>query len=102
MLAVGTLSLSHDAYKDTAIQINSCLIPRTCVTVFAMSRFGGTLINRDYTRLWWGQAVSTVGDFVFDTTLVLWIATKLGKGQSWAPAAVGGVMLAASVAILVV
>jgi MFS family permease len=67
-----------------------------------MSRFGGALINRDYARLWWGQAVSTVGDFVFDTTLVLWIVTRLGKGKPWAPAAVGGVMLAASVAILVV
>jgi MFS family permease len=67
-----------------------------------MSRFGGALINRDYARLWWGQAVSSIGDFVFDTTLVLWIATKLGKGQSWSPAAVGGVMLAASIAILVV
>jgi hypothetical protein len=29
------------------------------------------LINRSYARLWAGQAVSTVGDYVFDTTLVL-------------------------------
>ncbi len=51
------------------------------------------LINRDFTRLWYGQAVSKVGDFVFNTTLVLWIATKLGSGKSWAPIAVSGVLL---------
>lgn len=51
------------------------------------------LINRDFTKLWYGQAVSKVGDFVFNTTLVLWIATKLGNGKSWAPIAVSGVLL---------
>ena len=64
------------------------------------SRF--VLINRDFTRLWVGQAVSNVGDYVFDTTLVLWVATVLGKGQSWAPAAVSGIMLSAGAAVLVV
>ncbi|NUR25972.1 MAG: MFS transporter [Catenulispora sp.] len=52
-----------------------------------------TIINRDFTRLWWGQAVSRVGDYVFDTTLVLWIATKLGDGRDWAPIAVSGVLI---------
>jgi MFS family permease len=61
-----------------------------------------TLINRDYTRLWFGQAVSSVGDAVFSTTLVLWVATQLGKGKSWAPEAVSGVLLATSVAVLCV
>ncbi|WP_161790081.1 MFS transporter [Streptacidiphilus carbonis] len=60
------------------------------------------LINRDYARLWYGEAVSTVGDYVFGTTLVLWVATVLGKGQSWAPAAVSGVMLAIGAAVLAV
>ncbi|MFC1402868.1 MULTISPECIES: MFS transporter [Streptacidiphilus] len=60
------------------------------------------LINRDYARLWYGEAVSTVGDYVFDTTLVLWVATVLGKGRPWAPAAVSGVMLAVGAAALVV
>jgi MFS family permease len=60
------------------------------------------LINRDYTRLWYGQAVSTTGDYVFDTTLALWVATDLGKGHSWAPAAMSGVLLAAGAAVLVV
>ncbi|MFD3994389.1 MFS transporter [Streptomyces sp. NPDC058548] len=61
-----------------------------------------TLINRDYTRLWFGQAVSSVGDAVFSTTLVLWVATVLAKDESWAPMAVSGVLMASSVAVLVV
>lgn len=61
-----------------------------------------TLINRDYTRLWFGQAVSSVGDAVFSTTLVLWVATVLGKDQAWAPMAVSGILMASSAAVLVV
>jgi MFS family permease len=67
-----------------------------------VSRLQTMLINRNFARLWYGQAVSTVGDFVFDTTLVLWVATVLGKGKSWAPAAVSGVLLSVSVAIFLV
>lgn len=60
------------------------------------------LINRDYARLWYGQAISMVGDFVFSTTLVLWVATVLAKDQPWAPAAVSGVLLSIGVAVLFV
>ena len=60
------------------------------------------LINRDFARLWYGQAISSVGDYVFDTTLTLWVAIKLGAGKSWAPAAVSGLLLAAVVAIVFV
>ena len=60
------------------------------------------LINRDFARLWYGQALSTVGDFVFDTTLTIWIATELLAKSDWAPAAVSGLMLCALVAIMVV
>ncbi|GLY85239.1 MFS transporter [Actinoallomurus iriomotensis] len=61
-----------------------------------------TLIDRNYTRLWFGQAVSSVGDAVFSTTLVLWVAVVLAKGRPWAPAAVSGVMLAMGGAVLLV
>lgn len=60
------------------------------------------LVNRDFARLWSGQALSTVGDFVFDTTLTLWIATELFAHSRWAPTAVSGLMLCALVAIVVV
>jgi MFS family permease len=60
------------------------------------------LINRSYARLWAGQAVSVVGDYVFDTTLLLWVATVLGNGKPWAPAAVSGIMLSVGAAVMVV
>ena len=59
------------------------------------------LINPTYTRLWAGQSVSALGDVMFSTTLVLWVATVLAKGQPWAPAAVSAVLLATGVAVLV-
>jgi MFS family permease len=60
------------------------------------------LINRNYALLWSGQAISTIGDFLFDTTLVLWIATQLAVHQPWAPLAVSGVLVAATVPVLVI
>src|ERR1700742_4619975 len=60
------------------------------------------LINRTFARLWTGQAVSTLGDYVFDTTLVLWVATVLAGGRRGAPAAVSGIMLSVGAAVLVV
>lgn len=47
---------------------------------------GLILSNRDYRYLWLSGAASNFGDFVFETTLVLWIATDLGTGKSWAAA----------------
>jgi MFS family permease len=60
------------------------------------------LINRNFTLLWIGQAISQVGDFFFDTTLILWIATSLAKGQSWTPLAISGAALAATLPTLLV
>jgi MFS family permease len=54
-------------------------------------------INRDFALLWWGQAISSVGDYAWDTALVLWIASYLTAGQSWSPLAVSGVLLAAAI-----
>src|SRR6266496_5703098 len=56
------------------------------------------LINRNYAKLWYGQAVSALGDSVFGTTLVLWVSQVLASGRSWAPAAVGGILVAAGAA----
>lgn len=53
------------------------------------------LINRDFALLWTGQGISNIGDMVFDTTMILWIATRLASGRSWSPLAVSGVLLAA-------
>lgn len=53
--------------------------------------------NRNWRKLWCGQVVSQLGDYVFDTTLVLWVGTQLAAGKSYAPLAVSGVLLAAAV-----
>jgi MFS family permease len=64
----------------------------TLFPVLARSRLP-ILINRDYTLLTAGQAISSLGDAVLGTTIVLWIATDLARGQAWAPAAVGALVL---------
>jgi MFS family permease len=64
-------------------------------------RLAGVLINRDFARLWAGQAVSQVGDYVFTTTLTLWIAAVLLRGRPYAPVAVSGLLVAVAVATMV-
>jgi MFS family permease len=59
-------------------------------------------INRNFAILWAGQALSILGNAVFSTTLILWIATQLARSQSWAPAAVSGVVLAAAIPTLII
>ncbi len=54
------------------------------------------LINRNFALLWTGQSISVIGDFIFDTTLVLWIGAVVAKNQPWAPLAVSGVLLMAA------
>lgn len=53
-------------------------------------------LSRAYLLLWAGQTISGLGDYVFDTTLLLWIVTMLAPGQAWAPLAVSGLLLAES------
>lgn len=60
------------------------------------------LINRNFALLWAGQAVSIIGDLMFTTTLIIWIAKGLAPQQTWAPIAVSGVLLAAAAPTLLV
>src|SRR5215470_6836330 len=71
-------------------------------TAVPSSRRVGPFLNRNFGLLWLGQTISVIGDFVFDTTLVVWIATSLAKNQSWAPLAVSGVLFATSVPVLLI
>lgn len=59
-------------------------------------------INRNFALLWWGQAISGIGDYAWDTALILWVASYLAAGQSWAPLAVSGVVLAAALPQVIV
>jgi Na+/melibiose symporter-like transporter len=54
-------------------------------------------INRDFGLLWAGQAISSFGDRVFDTSVILWVATRIAPGHSWTPLAVSGVLLCVAV-----
>jgi MFS family permease len=83
--------------------------PDTAVAGRHRQRAGGPrhlaqvlFINRNFALLWWGQAISSIGDYAWDTALVLWIATFLAKGRPWAPLAVSGVLLAAALPQIVV
>src|SRR6185437_1025089 len=68
----------------------------------APKRASGPLINRNFALLWAGQSISFIGDALLDFTFALWIAFDLGRGQSWAPLAVSGVLAASSVGTLVI
>ncbi len=58
--------------------------------------------NRNWRRLWTAQAVSLIGDFVFNTTVVLWVATVIVGDRPWSAAAVAGVLIAAGLPVLLV
>jgi len=66
------------------------------------ARASGPFISCAFALLWAGQSVSNLGDWVFNTTLMLWIALGLGHNQSWAPAAVSGVLIARFVPTILV
>ena len=55
------------------------------------------LFTRAFTFLWIGQAISILGDFVFETASVLWVGAVLVPGHSWTPLAVSGVLFAAAI-----
>jgi MFS family permease len=50
--------------------------------------------NRNYQRVWFAGAVSGFGDVVFVTAAVVWVGTIIARGQTWAPLAVSGVLIA--------
>jgi MFS family permease len=56
--------------------------------------------NRDWWWLWFGQAISVLGDEVFVVTLTLWIATVVLPGEQSAPLAVTAVVMAETVPIV--
>ena len=62
----------------------------------------GVFINRDFTLLLFGQAISALGDTIFDFTLLIWMTVDLTRGQSWAPLAVSGLVAAEYIPMLVV
>lgn len=76
--------------------------PTLSATSVPTARKPGLFINGNYARLWIGQTISVFGDFIFDTTLVLWIAAVVARGQTWAPLAVSGVFVMTAIPMLLV
>jgi MFS family permease len=64
------------------------------------SKKPGILIDRNFALLWLGGTISTFGDFICGTTLVIWITLVLAKGQTWAPLAVSGIPVAIAIPLL--
>lgn len=60
------------------------------------------VINPNFSRLLIGESLSALGDFLFDTTVVLWIGTVLLQGHSHAPTAVAGVLVCVAVGTILV
>ncbi len=58
------------------------------------TRRAGLLINRNFALLWLGQGLSVIGDYVYNTALVLWVAKTLLPASPLAPLAVGGIYVA--------
>jgi MFS family permease len=59
-------------------------------------------INRNFARPLAGETLSGPGDAIFETTLVVWIASDLAKGYSWSALAVSALLVASTIPILVV
>lgn len=60
------------------------------------------LVNRNYTWLWAGKTVSLTGDFMFDTTVLLWVATVVLRGERHAPIVSGAVLAVVSLTMVLV
>lgn len=58
--------------------------------------------NRNWQLLLGGQTISITGTSIFNTTVVLWIATLIARDKPLGPQAVGGVLIAAAVPALVI
>lgn len=64
-------------------------------------RIKDVLINRDFACLWAGESISLIGDFLFSTTITLWVA-NLVQGRTWAALALSGVPIAITIPMLCV
>jgi MFS family permease len=60
------------------------------------------LINQNFRLLLVGESLSALGNYLFDTTVVLWIGTELLRGRSYAPTAVSGVLVCVAVGTIAV
>ncbi|NVK77305.1 MFS transporter [Streptomyces morookaense] len=60
------------------------------------------LINKNFTLLWFGQALSLVGDYACGTAVLLWASTDLLRGKPYAPSVTAALTVAVSVVPILV
>lgn len=61
------------------------------------SRFAGFFISRNFSLLWLGQALSSFGEFVLESTIIVWLVTDLFRDSSFLPSAVGLAVAASAI-----
>src|SRR5215467_2083171 len=76
--------------------------PMDSTTPSPTSTTTALLSNRNFVLLWLGQAISRLGDTVFDFTLLLWIAAVLARQEPWAPLAVSGILVAQTLPMILI
>ncbi|WDH51399.1 MFS transporter [Pseudomonas chlororaphis] len=53
------------------------------------NRFADFFISRNFSLLWLGQALSSFGEFVLESTVIVWLVTDLFRDTAFLPSAVG-------------
>ncbi|WP_205870430.1 MFS transporter [Pseudomonas viridiflava] len=54
-------------------------------------------IGRNFSLLWLGQALSSFGEFVFEATVIVWLATDLFHDSAFLPTALGLAVAASAI-----
>lgn len=60
-------------------------------------RFSDFFISRNFSFLWLGQALSSFGEFVFESTVIVWWVTDLFHNSAFLPTAVGLAVAASAI-----
>jgi MFS family permease len=61
------------------------------------NRFADFFISRNFSFLWLGQALSSFGEFVFESTVIVWLVTDLFHDSAFLPTAVGLAVAASAI-----
>ncbi|MGF6114180.1 MFS transporter [Pseudomonas frederiksbergensis] len=61
------------------------------------NKFADFFIGRNFSLLWLGQALSSFGEYVFESTVIVWLVTDLFRDSAFLPSAVGLAVAASAV-----
>ncbi|NNB43678.1 MFS transporter [Pseudomonas chlororaphis] len=61
------------------------------------NRFADFFISRNFSLLWLGQALSSFGEFVLESTVIVWLVTDLFRDNAFLPSAVGLAVAASAI-----